>query len=60
MPAASLLFLFYDLRFVRNSVAAHQKPVAIDPVRRTGQQRHQVLSLLHREVSVSSGSTTRI
>ena len=44
------LALFPDyLRLIGNPVPPHQKAVAVDSVRRTGEQRHKILPLLYRE-----------
>src|SRR5699024_4755196 len=43
------LFLFYLFRHVRHTVSPHQKTVTVDPVRSTGEQRHQIFSFLYRK-----------
>ena len=45
----NLVFVLDDFRFIGNPVATHQKAVAVDSVRGTGEQCHQILPLLNRK-----------
>ena len=45
----NLVFVLDDFRFVGNPVSTHQKTVAVDSVRGTGEQCHQILPFLNRK-----------